>query len=79
MKTNETTVMVNGTLIAPKKHYLDYNNDGVSMFEIGSCECEDDEDIASWIPSYLIEDFSNNKPNAKEAIEDYIAGWDSVL
>lgn len=73
------TTIINGTTFTAKKHNLDYNNDGVSMFEIGSCECDDDEDVSSWIPSYLIEDFKNNKPNAKEAIEDYLAGWESVL
>ncbi len=73
------TTIINGTTFTAKKHNLDYNNDGVTMFEIGTCECDDEENVISWIPSYLIEDFKKGEKNAKEAIEDYMAGWISVL
>jgi hypothetical protein len=60
---------------------IKWNDDIVTMFDIGRAECDQDEYPADWVPTYLR--VSLDQPNTRKAaivaIGDYLAGWESGL
>ena len=61
--------------IKASRRNIKWNNDEVSLYDIGRSESDLDEYVIDWIPEYLIEAASNKHPLAQFAISDYIAGW----
>lgn len=73
------SVVIEGNVISSQQHNIDWHNDGLTLFEIAKSECDSEENVKNWLPSYLIKALKNNDVRAKSAIEDYLAGWASVL
>ena len=72
-------VCIAGFDITAQEHQIDWHNDGITLFEVARCECDEEENVVNWIPTYLIESLSTNPQAAKQAIADYLAGWRSAL